>query len=116
MEKKMMSSSLFVLGLVVLAMATTPVVNGITCQDAVSKLLPCQGYLVGFFPISVPCCQSAQSLNQLVTNRDDRKAVCECFKKVAPAVGVNPDKAKQLPQLCNITLSVPIDFNTDCTK
>ncbi|KAL7212301.1 hypothetical protein ACSBR2_015057 [Camellia fascicularis] len=104
--------------LVILALiASSVTVNAtITCQDAILKILPCEPYLLGIGDITVPCCQGAQNLNQMVNSTADRRAVCACFKQVGPSLGVNVDRAKKLPDLCKIDLrGITIDFTIDCS-
>ncbi|KAI5409630.1 hypothetical protein KIW84_055170 [Lathyrus oleraceus] len=60
------------------------------------------------------CCDGANTLNQKANTTPIRRDVCNCLKPAASRFGVKPDKSKQLPQLCNITLSVPFDPNIDC--
>ncbi|THF98831.1 non-specific lipid-transfer protein 1-like [Camellia sinensis] len=104
--------------MVILALiASSVTVNAtITCQDAILKILPCEQYLLGNGGITVPCCQGAQNLNQMANSTADRQAACACFKQVGPSLGVNVDRAKQLPNLCKIDLrGVTIDFTIDCS-
>ncbi|KAI8001143.1 hypothetical protein LOK49_LG09G01463 [Camellia lanceoleosa] len=104
--------------MVILALiASSVTVNAtITCQDAILKLLPCEPYLLGIGDITVPCCQGAQNLNQMVNSTADRRAVCACFNQVGPSLGVNVDRAKKLPDLCKIDLGgITIDFTIDCS-
>ncbi|KAL7242959.1 hypothetical protein ACSBR1_015380 [Camellia fascicularis] len=104
--------------MVILALiASSVTVNAtITCQDAILKILPCEPYLLGIGDITVPCCQGAQNLNQMVNSTADRRAVCACFKQVGPSLGVNVDRAKKLPDLCKIDLrGITIDFTIDCS-
>ncbi|THG18467.1 hypothetical protein TEA_013759 [Camellia sinensis var. sinensis] len=113
--KKMMGESVCVLGLVMVvlaAIASSMTINAaITCQEAITKMLPCQQYLVGNSGITVPCCQGVQALNQMVASITDRQTVCRCFKQVGPSLGVKVDKAKQLPSLCEIDIhGIPIDY------
>ncbi|CAL5411853.1 unnamed protein product [Camellia sinensis] len=115
--KKMMGESVCVLGLVMVvlaAIASSMTINAaITCQEAITKMLPCQQYLVGNSGITVPCCQGVQALNQMVASITDRQTVCRCFKQVGPSLGVKVDKAKQLPSLCEIDIhGIPIDYTS----
>ncbi|GMP73340.1 hypothetical protein CsSME_00031119 [Camellia sinensis var. sinensis] len=115
--KKMMGESVCVLGLVMVVLAviaSSMTVNAaITCQEAITKMLPCQQYLVGNSGITVPCCQGVQALNQMATSITDRQTVCRCFKQVGPSLGVKVDKAKQLPSLCKIDIhGIPIDYTS----
>ncbi|KAF5728887.1 non-specific lipid-transfer protein-like [Tripterygium wilfordii] len=45
-----------------------------------------------------------------------RQQLCTCFKNASKSFGVLPEKAKQVPQLCNVNVPVPIDPNIDCSK
>ncbi|KAK4439376.1 hypothetical protein Salat_0272500 [Sesamum alatum] len=118
MSKKLEFSSVWVVGLLVLAVGTSRPVSAISCLDAVTRLMPCQPFLLGASSsVTVPCCQGAESLNQLAgSDRGQLKTLCQCLKQAAVSIGVNVDRAKQLPQLCNITVPVPIDPNVDCDR
>ncbi|GFP97944.1 non-specific lipid-transfer protein cw18 [Phtheirospermum japonicum] len=93
-------------------------VSAIRCIDAITKLMPCQPFLLGTGnSVTVPCCQGADSLSQLVSShRDELKATCQCLKQAAAAMGVNTARAKQIPQLCKISVPVPIDPNVNCDR
>ena len=110
----MRNSLRVIVGLLVLGLAIVCPSNAITCQEAVMKIAPCQLFLTGHSDITPFCCDAVQSLNTDLVTRDDRKAVCECFKQVARAIGVIDDKARKIPQLCGLVLAVPIDSSTDC--
>ncbi|KAM7502591.1 hypothetical protein LguiB_001495 [Lonicera macranthoides] len=114
MARKLMASSILGLAMIILALTGRPANAVISCTEAITRLLPCEPYLVGFSDISVPCCEAAASLNQQASTKDDRKALCQCFKETGPGLGVKEDRAKQLPQLCNINVPVPIDLNVNC--
>ncbi|KAG8385773.1 hypothetical protein BUALT_Bualt03G0080100 [Buddleja alternifolia] len=103
--------------LLIMALATSRV-SAISCTEAVTKLMPCQPFLLGTASsVTVPCCQGAVSLSQLIGSKPgELKSTCECLKQAAASMGVNVDRAKQLPQLCNITVTVPIDPNVDCNR
>ncbi|KAI5664463.1 hypothetical protein M9H77_23786 [Catharanthus roseus] len=94
-------------------------VNGISCENVLSKLFPCQPFLVGTFgKISGFCCDGIQTLKQIgVYDSKDRKAICKCLKQALISIGIrNPttQKAVLLPQLCNISLPFEINPTTDC--
>ncbi|KAK3036962.1 hypothetical protein RJ639_030927 [Escallonia herrerae] len=97
-----MGCSMWVLGLLVLALVSNQAANAISCQEGLTNLLPCQPFLLGAGGITVPCCQGAQALNLRATSSLDRKNLCECFKRAAPAMGVQVERARQLPLLCKI--------------
>ncbi|XP_039687967.1 non-specific lipid-transfer protein [Medicago truncatula] len=60
------------------------------------------------------CCAGITDLNQKANTTQIRRDVCNCLKPAASRFGVNPDRLKQLPTLCNITLNVPFDPSVDC--
>ncbi|GFP98964.1 non-specific lipid-transfer protein cw18 [Phtheirospermum japonicum] len=80
--------------------------------------MPCQPFLLGMCnSVTVPCCQGAESLSQLVSSHwDVLKTTCQCIKQAAAAMGVDVARAKQIPQLCNISVPVPIDPNVNCDR
>ena len=117
MEKKMMRCLALAFGLMILVLnASASPSNDITCQAAVTDLMPCQPFLVGFGPAtpSFTCCEGAQNILNQATTTATRRALCDCFKNAAKAFGINPDRAIQLPQLCKINVPVPLDPNVDC--
>ncbi|KAE9602819.1 putative plant lipid transfer protein/Par allergen [Lupinus albus] len=91
-------------------------INDISCLEATPLLLPCVPFLEatdGQKP-SDSCCSAANTIVQKATSPQNRKDLCECFKSAASGIGLNPEQLKQLPQLCNFTLSFPLDPNVDC--
>ncbi|KAL2495451.1 Non-specific lipid-transfer protein 8 [Forsythia ovata] len=93
--------------------------NGvIQCKDAVSKVVPCETFLLsGDSTPSVECCTSAQALDKIaMASQPDRKAICECFKDTAKSFPVNLEKARKLPDLCKLNIKVVIDPNIDCDR
>ncbi|KAL3627441.1 hypothetical protein CASFOL_028804 [Castilleja foliolosa] len=91
----------------------------IQCSDALSKVLPCEAYLLsGAVGPSAECCSAVQSLSKMATASDgDRKALCQCFKQIANSMPVNLAKAQQLPDLCHVSIGgVKIDPNVDCNS
>ncbi|KAF8414167.1 hypothetical protein HHK36_002166 [Tetracentron sinense] len=114
---KKMVYSMEVMSLVLLALIVSPV-NGVSCGDAVSVLIPCGSFLLGDDEPkpSDQCCSSAQSLNKMAETRASRRALCECLKQTGPSFGVNPERAKQLLPLCKLKLNIPISPDVDCNK
>ncbi|GMI85529.1 lipid transfer protein 4 [Hibiscus trionum] len=117
MEKKCMglSWSLGVLGLFMILVAKPKSVDAMSCQEALTALMPCQPYLTGGAAGPVPpCCQAVADINAAATTTLARRELCRCFEKAGPSLGVIPDKAKQLPQKCGISVPVPIDPTINC--
>ncbi|XP_073154154.1 non-specific lipid-transfer protein 1-like [Henckelia pumila] len=110
------NSGVFI-GILVLSMvvANMPgLTQSISCAEALEFLLPCQSFLMGSGDISVPCCQGTKALSQASSTQADRQSVCQCLKQAAASVNVNVDRAKQLPQLCNVSVPVPVQPDVNC--
>ncbi|XP_062161005.1 non-specific lipid-transfer protein-like [Alnus glutinosa] len=119
MENKMMGFAVLAFGLMFLVLnASGRPSDDISCKDAVTALLPCQSFLVGSAPPppTAACCVGAQNVLKQAATSEVRKALCECFKKVGKEMGVKPERAKQIPNLCKFNVPVPIDLNVDCSK
>ncbi|KAL3627444.1 hypothetical protein CASFOL_028807 [Castilleja foliolosa] len=85
-----------------------------SCTQAVEYLMPCQSFLMGIGEITPTCCQGAQALAKATVSPADRKSVCQCLKQIALSINVNVDKAKKLPELCNIKVPVPLQPDVNC--
>jgi hypothetical protein len=119
MEKRIRGCAVLAFGLMFLVLnASGRPSDDITCKDAVTALLPCQSFLVGSGPTTptAACCVGAQNVLKQAATSEVRKALCECFKKAGKEMGVKPERAKQIPDLCKIDVPVPIDPNVDCSK
>lgn len=104
---------------VFLAVVASHRANGvIQCNDAVSKVVPCETYLLsGDITPSVACCTAVQDLDKIaMASQPDRKAICECFKETAKSFPVNLEKAQKLPDLCKVNIKVTINPNVDCDR
>ncbi|KAK6265054.1 Bifunctional inhibitor/plant lipid transfer protein/seed storage helical domain - like 10 [Theobroma cacao] len=115
MKKTMgLSWYLGVVGLVVLV-STASSVHGMTCQQALTELIPCRPFLIAVAPSpTAPCCTGVSDVKAAASTTEARRDLCECFEKNAPAYGVKPEKAKLLPGLCGVTVPVPIDPSVNC--
>ncbi|KDP45156.1 hypothetical protein JCGZ_15021 [Jatropha curcas] len=103
-------------GLIVLLMSSAKTVHGITCGGALIALQPCLSFLVGIDPSpDASCCQAVASINQQANTKEIRQQLCQCFKQSGSSFGVQPEKAKQIPDLCHVQVPVPIDPNVDCS-
>ncbi|XP_048141299.1 non-specific lipid-transfer protein AP10-like isoform X1 [Rhodamnia argentea] len=92
-------------------------VDDITCEDALKALMPCKPYLDKSEPKPTgPCCLAVEKVKELANSTQVRRDLCQCFKKAAPGMGVDPQRAKALPESCHIRVPVPIDPQTDCSK
>ncbi|XP_058763856.1 non-specific lipid-transfer protein-like [Vicia villosa] len=116
MMDKRIVSFVMILGMLVTTLDARQI-DAITCPEALLALLPCLPYLQGTGPATPPtsaCCAGANNLNQKADTTQSRRDVCNCLKPAATRFNVNPDRSKQLPQLCNIKLSVSFDPSIDC--
>ncbi|CAJ2651448.1 non-specific lipid-transfer protein-like [Trifolium pratense] len=93
-------------------------IDDVSCQEALLSLLPCLPFLQGVGPDAPPsnCCAGANNLNQKATTTQIRRDICNCLKPAASRFGVHSDRSTQLPQLCNISLSVSFDPSIDCNS
>ena len=77
------------------------------CFEALTKCMPCVPFLKGKAPKPEPaCCEGARAVVGGCTTPGDVKAMCECFKNAQARMKIDPEKAKQLPDLCHYT---PLD-------
>ncbi|GLJ35446.1 hypothetical protein SUGI_0712900 [Cryptomeria japonica] len=91
--------------------------GAVTCQDVVSSMAPCAGYLMGNAPNPAPaCCPAVQSLNSRLTAVADRQTACNCFKQAASSYGVSVPKAQSLPRICKVSLNVAVAPNVNCAN
>lgn len=114
----MCGKAIWILVLMVMAYGSELGASEMSCAQAITSLLPCQPFLTGTGS-SVPyaCCDAAVALSKAAaSNRAEMKTLCNCLKQAAAAMGVNTDRAKQIPQLCNIAVPVPIDPNVNCDR
>ncbi|KAE8684671.1 putative Nonspecific lipid-transfer protein [Hibiscus syriacus] len=117
MEKKLVSFSwsLGVLAFIMILAVKSKSVDAMSCEDALTALMPCRPFLTtGVDSPDPPCCQAVATVTASATTTLARRELCRCFEKAGPALGVIPDKAKQLPQKCGISVPVPIDPTINC--
>lgn len=108
---------MMVLGLLVTTFDASQI-DSITCSDAISSMLPCLPFLEGSAPAvpSTDCCAGAKNVFQKADTTPVRRDLCNCFKSAATKFGVNPDRIKQLPHLCGITLSFSLNPKGNCSS
>jgi len=117
LRKQIISLSMLVM---ILGMLVTTLdarqIDDVSCSSTLFSLLPYLPFLqcVGPATPTSYCCAGANDLNQKANTTQLCRDVCNCLKPAASRFGVNPDRSKQLPQLCNITLNVPFDPSVDC--
>jgi hypothetical protein len=110
-----LSMIVMVLGMLVTTLDARQI-DDVSCPEALLSLLPCLPFLQGLGPDtpSSYCCAGANTLNQKANTTPIRRDVCNCLKPAASRFGVHSDRSKELPHLCNISLSVSFDPSTDC--
>ncbi|VAI23900.1 unnamed protein product [Triticum turgidum subsp. durum] len=101
-----------------MAAVATDAAAEVSCGDAVSALIPCGSFLVGAVAgaPSESCCRGAQGLRRMAGTPGARRALCRCLEQSGPSFGVLPDRARQLPALCKLGISIPVSPHTDCDK
>ncbi|GAV61226.1 LTP_2 domain-containing protein [Cephalotus follicularis] len=111
-----MGSSQWVFGLVVILIVSANIVHAITCPEAITTLMPCLSFLVGYGPAApaAACCQGVQAVKDKATTTQVRRDLCDCFKNAVKSFGIKTDRAKSLPQLCRVSTPVPIDPSVQC--
>ena len=106
--------------IVVVAMMVMLVVSSealITCGQVASSIAPCLGYLQSGGPLAGTCCPGVKKLNSLASTTPDRKAACECLKRLASSNSrINYVRAGGLPGKCGVRIPYQISPSTDCTK
>ncbi|XP_058782407.1 non-specific lipid-transfer protein-like [Vicia villosa] len=114
--------SLFVSSVVVLGLLMTTLkanqIDDISCVTAIWYVMPCVPYLKDSAPgtPSSSCCAGVNNLLQKADTTQVRRNVCQCLKDASSKFGADSQKSKQLPQLCNITVSFPFDPKVDCNS
>ncbi|KAK7856235.1 non-specific lipid-transfer protein ap10 [Quercus suber] len=119
MEKKIMSCLVLASGLMIILVlnASASAADGITCEEALTKLAPCQPYFLGFPFIPTPgptCCKGAATVSQQANTTTIRRSLCECFETAANASHIKTERLKQLPHFCKIKVPVPLDPTVKC--
>ncbi|KAK8287862.1 hypothetical protein V6Z11_D07G082900, partial [Gossypium hirsutum] len=118
MGKKFMGFSwslVRVLVFIMILVAKPKSVDAITCQETLMSLIPCQPFLIGgVLNYTKKCSSAVANINAAATTPAIRRDLCRCFKKVRHGVGVVSDKAKQLPRLCDVRVTVSIDPTVNC--
>ncbi|KZV23253.1 Non-specific lipid-transfer protein [Dorcoceras hygrometricum] len=109
-------SKIWVLGILISAYCARHA-GAVPCTTAVATLWPCVDYLTGReSSVTVPCCQGADSVNRMVKTKPEMQSLCECLKPAAAELGVISARVAALPDLCKITVPIPISTDVDCNK
>lgn len=107
-----------VLGLLVTTSFGGIQIDDITCSDALQYLEPCLPFLVGSSSgqPTAGCCEGTNTVFHSANTTQVRRELCKCFKEASTRFGFDPQRVKQLPQFCHISLSFPIDPRMDCNS
>ncbi|KAI3761976.1 hypothetical protein L1987_52399 [Smallanthus sonchifolius] len=104
-----------VLAMLVIAEFMVQPNEAITCPDVVHLLEPCFNYLrIGGIP-PPDCCNGLKTLQAQTPTTSDRQTACNCAKSAAITYKIREDTAKDLPDKCGITISVPVSPTVDCS-
>ncbi|TKY46730.1 Non-specific lipid-transfer protein AP10 [Spatholobus suberectus] len=117
-EKKVVMALLMlvlVFGLVVTTLCGEGQADGV-CHDARPIFIYCLSYFGLGPPPPRLCCEGVASMFESVNTPQRRRTVCQCLKNYTAFFRYDPEKAKQLPQYCNITSYFNIDPRQNCSS
>ncbi|CAH1441392.1 unnamed protein product [Lactuca virosa] len=90
--------------------------QAITCDQVVSDLSPCYGYLTNGGAVSSACCSGVEALNSAANSASARQTACSCLKSAYSSnSGINLSNAASLPSECGVNLPYKISPSTDCS-
>lgn len=118
MEKKMRGFCVLGFGLLILMASMVSVNAAVDCAKALATLTPCRPFLLGEGPDKpcTLCCMAVQLVYKMAGSTKDRRELCTCFVKAAHSIGVKPERAKELPHDCDISLPFPIVPDINCSR
>ncbi|KAK1426742.1 hypothetical protein QVD17_15421 [Tagetes erecta] len=92
--------------------------GAVTCQMALSSLVPCASYVTSGGPVPSSCCSGIKSVYKAASTTADRQTVCRCLEQVASMVGTgaNIDAAISLPRKCGVKIPYKISPTQDCSN
>jgi len=93
-------------------------VQAITCNEAVTNVLPCEPFLLNLGPRTPPpnCCSNIGKIFAETKTTEVRRSICNCLKKAVAEAGVKHERATLLPQFCKIPFPFLIDPSIDCNS
>ncbi|KAG2396076.1 Non-specific lipid-transfer protein [Vigna angularis] len=93
-------------------------VHAITCNEAITFLLPCEPFMLGLGPRipSLSCCTSIAIIFKQTKTPELRRSTCSCLKNAAFQAGIKHERATLLSRLCRTRFSFPIDPLVDCSS
>ncbi|KAL5710856.1 hypothetical protein ACHQM5_021369 [Ranunculus cassubicifolius] len=96
----------------------TPFVeSAISCEQVEAYIRPCYCYLQYGGDMSPRCCRGLSYVNSTIENEDDRRALCECLKKLAGTIPeLNPKYAEYLPAKCGVKFPFSISTSANCPR
>ncbi|CAN1297963.1 Non-specific lipid-transfer protein [Linum perenne] len=111
-------ATMSIVALIIMSSTTSVIAQSpVTCPSALLQLLPCLTYLTKQAPSPSPqCCSNVKQLNDEANTTPIRQQVCNCIKSAALSYHVDPAVAKGLPELCHVSVPVPVDPKIDCSK
>nr|XP_012574240.1 non-specific lipid-transfer protein-like [Cicer arietinum] len=116
-RKNMVDLLVFVMVLALLRTSiNASLIDGFICIKVKLSLYPCVTFLESSTSTKPPinCCEGANSLLQMASTTIDRRNVCKCLISTSTKSKVNSTRAKELPQLCSINISFPLNSDINC--
>ncbi|KAI9091058.1 hypothetical protein K1719_028328 [Acacia pycnantha] len=102
---------------VCVALVGAPLAEAITCDQVISNLAPCFGYLEKGGAPSAGCCNSIGSLIEAASTTADKQTVCNCLKSTAGQIpGYNDRNAQALPGVCGVNIPYKLSTSTNCAS
>nr|CAD1839582.1 unnamed protein product [Ananas comosus var. bracteatus] len=92
--------------------------SGVSCSDAVNKLIPCGSFLVGTGPAkpSARCCQSAQGLQQMATTVAKRARFASAWSSLGRPLGSGPSGQSSCRQPAISNSTYPSALTSTATR
>ncbi|XP_071689802.1 non-specific lipid-transfer protein 1-like [Rutidosis leptorrhynchoides] len=102
---------------VTLISLSTLEVEGVTCNQVVTSIASCLGYLRNGGPPPAVCCAGVKRLRNQARTKGDRKTICNCIKSASSSYrGVSGNNAASLLGKCGINFPIKISPSTDCNR
>lgn len=113
----MASPSVWLMGIMVLALLETPAARAVNCKFLLGLLYPCQPFFLNqTLEPSVECCFGAYGVACVAESPDTMKSACRCLKSAGKKHPVPIPIATQLFSDCDIPFNMTIDPNINCSK
>ncbi|GAV67300.1 Tryp_alpha_amyl domain-containing protein [Cephalotus follicularis] len=91
----------------------------VSCNQMVSELTPCIGYVANGGTVSSDCCNGVKTLYSQAKDTSSRQGICNCMKRAIsgiPYTAYNLGLASGLPAKCGVNIPYKIDPSTNCAS